>query len=131
VLSSYFAAPGLVQVVDSLWGPPNAVGLVFDVNESGYYALLLTPPVDGRVAFELVEGHFDGTRTANIPQTPIAASERFGKHTLAVECNRGRSPFSWMITRSEASRTQCSNTAWLDSVFSGSAAGPRVQGNRA
>jgi hypothetical protein len=45
--------------------------------------------MDGRVAFELVEGHFDGTRTAIIPRTPIAVLERFGKHKLAVECNCG------------------------------------------
>jgi Ca-activated chloride channel family protein len=76
--------------VDALWGPPNAVGLVFDVNESGYYALLFTPPMDGRLAFELVEGHFDGTRTEIIPPTPIAALEGSGKHKLTVECNRGR-----------------------------------------
>ena len=69
---------------------PVAVGFVFDVNESGYYALLLTPPVDGRVAFELVEGHFDGTRTDLIPRTPIAALEQFGKHKLAAERNRGQ-----------------------------------------
>jgi Ca-activated chloride channel family protein len=75
--------------VDALWGPPNAVGLVFDVSESGYYALLLTPPVDGRVAFELVKGRFDGTRSEIIPRTAIAELERFGKHALAVECNRG------------------------------------------
>lgn len=59
------------------------------MNESGYYAFLLTPPVDGRVAFELVKGFFDGTRLEIIPQTSIAALEQLGKHKLAVECNRG------------------------------------------
>ena len=76
--------------VEALWGPPNDVGLVLDVNESGYYALLLTPPVDGRVAFEFVKGGWDGTRAEIIPRTPIAELERFGKHKLSVECNRGQ-----------------------------------------
>ena len=77
--------------VDVLWGPPNSVGLVFDVNESGYYAFLLTPLGDRKqMAFELVKGNWDGTRTDVIPRTPIAEFEQFGQHKLSVERNRGR-----------------------------------------
>ena len=77
--------------VDAQWGPPNSVGMVFDVNESGYYAFLLTPPGDAKqMAFELVKGNWDGTRAAIIPRTPIAELEQFGKHELSLECNRGR-----------------------------------------
>jgi len=64
--------------------------MVFDVNESGYYALLLTPPVDGRVAFEFAKGSWDGTRSAIIPRTSIAELEQVSKHKLSVECNRGQ-----------------------------------------
>ena len=31
----------------------------------------------------------DGKRSDIIPQTPVADLDRFGKHKLAVECNRG------------------------------------------
>ena len=78
-------------LVDAQWGPPSSAGLVFHVNESGYYAFLLTPPGDARqMAFELVKGNWDGTRAEIIPRTPIAELEQFGKHKLAVECNRGQ-----------------------------------------
>jgi len=71
--------------------PDSAVGLVFDVNAEGYYAFLLPPPGDKKqMAFELVKGNWDGTRSMIIPRTPIAEMEQFGKHELSVQRVRGQ-----------------------------------------
>jgi len=37
----------------------SAVGMIVDVNELGYYALLPTPPKDGMVAFEFVKRNWE------------------------------------------------------------------------
>ena len=79
--------------LEAYWRRPDAaVGMVFDVMERGYYAFLLAAPGDAReMAFELVKGRWDGTRSTIIPRTPIAQEERPGKaHKLSVERNRGQ-----------------------------------------
>jgi hypothetical protein len=74
--------------VDTRSAGHNHAGMFFDVNESGYYALLLTPPVDGRVAFELVKGSWDGSQSVIVPRTSLAEFEQNTQHKLAVEVNR-------------------------------------------
>ena len=71
-------------------GPPTDVGMAFDVNETGYYALLLAPSVNKMTAFEFVKGSWDGTRSVIIPRTSIGEFEQISKHKLSVECNRGQ-----------------------------------------
>lgn len=72
--------------------PPSHVGIAFGVNESGYYAFVLTPPVDGMkmMAFEFFKGTWDGKRELIIPRTSIAELRRTGTHKLTVECSRGQ-----------------------------------------
>jgi hypothetical protein len=74
--------------IDATGARPNHAGMFFDVNELGYYALLLTPPIDGKVAFELVKGNWDGVQSVIVPRTSLAEFEQNTKHKLAVEVNR-------------------------------------------
>jgi Ca-activated chloride channel family protein len=72
-------------------GPPASVGLVFDFNESGYYAFLLTRfRPEGWMGFTLVKGNMEGVSSVVIPQTRLVGFERYAKHKLSVECNRGQ-----------------------------------------
>jgi Ca-activated chloride channel family protein len=52
------------------------VGVVFGVQEEGYYAFLLTAPAGEpkQNTFELVKGSWDGKRNAIIPRTPFGFS---------------------------------------------------------
>ena len=64
----------------------SAAGVVFDLNEAGYYSFLLDRPgKKGQMAFELVAGSAAGARSVIIPRTPVAEFESPGKtHTLEV-----------------------------------------------
>jgi Ca-activated chloride channel family protein len=64
----------------------SAAGVVFDLNEAGYYAFLLDRPGgNGQMAFELVSGSAAGARSAIIPRTPVSEKDSPGKtHTLEV-----------------------------------------------
>jgi len=67
----------------------SALGVVFDVNDAGYYGFVLDKPGEGgHMAFEFVAGSPAGTRAAVIPRTLVAEIESPGKlHTLTVERN--------------------------------------------
>ncbi len=71
-------------------GSANRAGIVFDLNESGYYAFLLMPPVKGLVTFELARGSWGGARSSVIPPTSISEFDQSSRHRLSIECNRGR-----------------------------------------
>ncbi len=66
--------------------PDSAAGVIFDLNEAGYYGFLLDRPgAHGQMAFELVAGTTRGERAAIIPRTPVAEMESPGRtHTLEV-----------------------------------------------
>ena len=57
--------------VDTRSAGHNHAGMFFDVNESGYYALLLTPPVDGRGRLRVSQRKLGwqpvGHRTPDVP----------------------------------------------------------------
>jgi VWFA-related protein len=63
-------------------------GLVFRINQEGYYALLLShPPKDKKFSFELVARRFEGdsfTESVIVPWTPIEVSSP-SEISLAVE----------------------------------------------
>ena len=81
-------------LMDGSWDDAkSAVGMVFDVMEGGYYGFLLTAGTSDQIAFEVIKGRWDGTRSAMIPRTLISSFEHPGKvhrHKLSVECNRGQ-----------------------------------------
>jgi len=65
----------------------SAAGVIFDLNDEGYYGFLLDKPATGgQMAFELVAGSMSGGRFVIIPRTPVSEVDSPGKiHTLTVE----------------------------------------------
>jgi VWFA-related protein len=70
----------------------SGVGLVFNLTETGYYALILTPdPNESGTDATLVKGKWDGTRSILMPSTRVSHTpfEQQAVHFLSVESIRG------------------------------------------
>jgi hypothetical protein len=67
-------------------------GLMVDVNEGGYYALVLNQGAKNKQpSFEFVKGTWNGTRSALLPWTSLPETESSSKqHKLSIESYRGR-----------------------------------------